>query len=84
MVLVAGVVGSTGVTGLTGVVGVTVVVVLSLSQRFAPSPMIAVFGGFFVPVVFLSESGIGVPARSSPSAYRPKTGAPKSIVPFLT
>ena len=84
MVLATGVVGSIGVTGLTGVVGVTVVVELSLSQRFPPSPIIAVFGGFFVPVSFFSESGIGVPARSSPSAYRPKTGAPKSMVPFLT
>ena len=85
MVFVAGVVGSTGVTGLTGVVGVTVVVMLSLSHKLSPFPMIAVLGGFFVPVVLLTGSGIGSPAKSYPSPpYKPMTGAPKSMVPFLT
>lgn len=81
-----GVEGSTGVLGSTGVVGVTVVVVLYLSQRLPPFPMMAVFVlPFFVPVVFITGSGIGSPARSYPSPpCSPRTGAPRSIVPFLT
>ena len=83
MVFVAGVEGSTGV-GVTGVVGVTVVVVLYLSQRLPPFPIMAVLVvPFFVPVVFGTGSRIGVPTIYS-SALRPKTGAPRSIVPFLT
>ena len=83
---VTGVEGSTGVLGSTGVVGVTVVVVLYLSQRLPPFPIMAVFVvPFFVPVVFGTGSGIGSPARSYPSPpYSPRTGAPRSIVPFLT